>query len=65
MWVVGIAILLNGLAGNVMENPITATLLGISMAYAYAAARQPGHAAGQRWAFRIGASPRNTWGTSR
>ena len=41
MWAVGIAVLLNGLTGNVMESPITATLLGISMAYAYAAARHP------------------------
>lgn len=65
MWAVGIAVLLNGLAGNVMESPITATLLGISMAYAYAAARQPGHAAARRWAFRFGASPSNTWETSR
>lgn len=65
MWTVGIAVLLNGLANNGLESPITATLLGISMAYAYAAAQQPGHAAARRWPLRFGASPRHTWETSR
>lgn len=64
MWSVGIAVLLNGLANNGLESPITATLLGISMAYAYAAAQQPGHAAAQRWALRFGAAPRHTWRAS-
>lgn len=63
MWAVGIAILLNGLTGNVMESPITATLLGISMAYAYAAARRPMPAMVQRETFRAGALPRHTWRT--
>ena len=65
MWSVGIGVLLNGLAVNVLESTIMATLLGISMAYAYAAALQPGHAAARRWALRFGASPRHTWETSR
>ncbi len=64
MWTVGIAVLLNGLANNVLESPITAIFLGISMAYAYAAAQQSGHAAAQRWALRFGAAPRHTWRTS-
>lgn len=64
MWTVGIAVLLNGLANNGLESPITTTFLGISMAYAYATARRPIPATAQRRAFRAGALPRHKWRTS-
>ena len=36
MWALGVAVLLNGWANNGLESPITASMLGITLAYAYA-----------------------------
>lgn len=37
MWAVGVMVLLNGWANNGLESPITASMLGITLTYAYAA----------------------------
>jgi len=39
MWALGVAVLLNGWANNGLESPITASILGVTMAYLYAAHR--------------------------
>ena len=37
IWALGVAVLLNGWANNGLESPITASMLGLTLAYAYAA----------------------------
>lgn len=58
MWALGVAVLLNGWANNGLESPITASMLGITLSYAYAA-RQRRRATDQpRLGPRVVSAPR-------